>query len=203
VVNQRHEKKCRRRHEAERFSANVLSTLKNADSRAIENFYVGIHISGVLCQVPVPGLRGAFPRLHLDDGHAVTKIFFHYFMGQLRICRGWATKSCLAHGIHLYTNSSMETDLGLIWLKSNFRATGQTKIDTCGRFRMKSNYGLNLTGYKIEAFLRTSLGREDYYNIVYYFRLSDDRNNKKVKYRVEGNGGVTAKIIPWSFPFWT
>jgi hypothetical protein len=115
VVTQRHERKCRRpRHEAERFSANLRSALKNPDSRTIENFYVGINISGVVCQVPVPGLLGAFPRLHLDNGHAAIKIFFHYFMGQVQICRGWATKPCLAHGIHLYTNFSMETDLGLI-----------------------------------------------------------------------------------------
>jgi hypothetical protein len=96
---------------------NFLSALKNPDSRAIENFYVGINISGVVCQVPVPGLLGAFPRLHLDDGHAVIKIFFRYFMGQLRICRGWATKPCLAHGIHLYANFSMENGPGIDLVK--------------------------------------------------------------------------------------
>jgi hypothetical protein len=82
-VNQHHEKKCRRyQQEAERFSGIGQSPLKHTDSRAIENFYVGINISGVLYQVPVPGLLVTFPRLHLHNGHAAIKIFFHYFTGQ-------------------------------------------------------------------------------------------------------------------------
>ena len=94
-----------------------------------------------------------------------------------------------------------KTDLGLIRLKSNFRATGQTKSDTVGRSRRKYDYVINLIGYKIEPFLRTGLGRYDYYNIVNYYRLSDDRNNRKVKYRVEGNGGGHGKdyILMLSF----
>jgi hypothetical protein len=107
VFNEPQPYACPTRYDA---GFNFLSALNNTHSRAIENFYVGINISGVVCQVPVPGLLGAFPRLHLDNGLAAIKISFHYFMGQVRICRGWATKSCLAHGIHLYKNFSMKNE---------------------------------------------------------------------------------------------
>jgi hypothetical protein len=87
------------RPEAASFSALEPSTLKNTDSRAIENFYVGINVSGVLRQVPIPGLLGAFPGLHLDDGQAAMKISVRYLLGQVRICRDWLTKSGFMHGI--------------------------------------------------------------------------------------------------------
>jgi len=93
----------------------------------IENFYVGINISGVLRQVPTPGLLGAFPGLHLDDGQAAIKISVHYLLGQVRIGRDWLTKPGLIHGILPEAFLSLEPFLQLLYIKSNFRATDRKK----------------------------------------------------------------------------
>jgi hypothetical protein len=134
-------------------SAPGPAALRDTDSRTIENFYGGVNISGVGCQVPVPGLLGAFPGLHLDNGQAAIKILFHHLLGQGRMCRGRVINSNVAHGILLWANLSRGNNPELLLVRSNFHATSPTKTCAWNRPAIKMNYKINKASYKIKPFL--------------------------------------------------